>query len=64
MQNINKDSNQITRGKRKRRIKNNKENYNNHQKKVNKKTVSMYLAIITLNITGLNVPIKIHSMAV
>ena len=56
----NKDSNQITRGKRRKK---NKGNYNNHQKKVNKKTVSMYLAIITLNITGLNDPIKIHSVA-
>ena len=62
MQNINnKDTNQITRGKRRKK---NTGNYDNHQKKVNKKTVSMYLSIITLNITELNVPVKIHSVAI
>ena len=39
------------------------ENYKNNQKKINKMATSTYLSIITLNVNGLNAPIKIHRVA-
>ena len=41
----------------------NKEDYKNSQKPINKMAISTYLSIITLNVTGVNAPIKRHRMA-
>ena len=54
-----KDSNQITNEKSKRRIKEQKI----ITKTMNKKATSICLSIITLNVNGLNAPIKRHRVA-
>ena len=40
-----------------------KKNYNNNPKTINKMAISTYLSIVTLNVNGLNVPIKRHRVA-
>ena len=52
-----KESHQTTREKAKRRK---KTKIKNNQKTSNKMTVSTYLSTITLNINGINIPIKRH----
>ena len=54
-----KDSHQTTRGENKGRKKNNE----NKSKTVNKMAIRAYISIITLNVNGLNVPIKRHRLA-
>ena len=51
-----KDSHQITREERKRRR--NEENYKNNQSRINKMAMSTYISITTLNVNGLNAPVK------
>ena len=57
-----KENHQTTREETKRRKKTEK-NYKNNLKTSNKMALSTYLSIITLNVNGLNAPIKRHSMA-
>ena len=38
-------------------------NYRNSEKTINKMAVSKYLSIITINVNGLNSPIKRHRVA-
>ena len=46
-------------GKRERE-KETERNYKNNQKIINKMAISTYLSVITLNVSGLNCPIKRH----
>ena len=52
-----------TQGKRKREEEKDKEELQNSQKTMNRMAISTYLSIITLNVNGLNSPIKIHGVA-
>ena len=42
---------------------NNNKTYKNNQKTINKMAISTYLSIITLNVNGLNAPIKRYIVA-
>ena len=57
-----KDSNQITREETKdKEI--SKNTYKNNPQTINKMAIRTYISIITLNVNGLNAPIKRHRMA-
>ena len=57
--NITKENHQTTREETKRRT---EKNYKNNQKTSNKMAISTYLLVITLNVNGLNAPIKRYRM--
>ena len=46
-----------------KRRRNKQKNYKNNWKTSNKMAISTYLSIVTLNINGLNAPIKRHRVA-
>ena len=50
-------------GKRAREEERNGQNYKNIQKKSNKMAIGTFLSMATLNVNGLNVPIKMHRVA-
>lgn len=56
---ITKEGHETTREEKKEK-KRNRKNYKSNSKTSNKMAISMHLSVITLNVNGLNTPIKRH----
>ena len=58
-----KENHQATKGKTKKKKKETKKKYKTNRKTRFKMAINRYLPIITLNVNGLNAPIKRHKVA-